>query len=100
MAGRRQIKKKQSSVLDVEETKQKEADRQKYSKKVKEYTHYRIGRKLSENVAPYTEQEINGQNLIIKSPAILRILTKWCEELWTKFDKENFFTERAEPVIL
>lgn len=38
-----------------------------------------IGRKISENTPQFTEQEITGQNLIIKSPAILRILTKWCE---------------------
>ena len=31
---------------------------------------------------------------------MLRILTKWCEQLWEKFEKENYFAERAEPVVL
>lgn len=35
---------------------------------------------------------------MIKSPAILRILTKWCEELWNKFKKKNYFLDREENV--
>jgi hypothetical protein len=44
-----------------------------------------IGRKISENTPLYTEEEIKSGYLSIKSPAILRILTKWCDELWAKF---------------
>ena len=62
-----------------------ESHKEKYEEKVKGYTNYLIGRKISENTVPYTEEEIKSKNLIIKSPAILRILTKWCEELWEKF---------------
>lgn len=36
----------------------------------------------------------------IKSPAILRILTKWCEELWAKFENENYFWERKDGLSL
>jgi hypothetical protein len=46
---------------------------------VKDYTHYLIGRKISENTPKYTQKEIQSKNMPIKSPTILRILTKWCE---------------------
>lgn len=36
----------------------------------------------------------------IKSPEILRILTKWCEELWNKFENENYFWERKDGLAL
>ena len=35
---------------------------------------------------------------MIKSPAILRILTKWADELWDKFSKKNYFLDRDESV--
>lgn len=35
---------------------------------------------------------------MIKSPAILRILTKWADELWDKFSKKNYFLDRQENV--
>lgn len=53
------------------------AAQEKYAAKVKEYTHYAIGRKISKNVAVYSEEEIQSGHLTIKSPAVLRILTKW-----------------------
>ena len=30
----------------------------------------------------------------------MRILTKWCEELWQKFSTENYFTNRTEAIQL
>lgn len=57
-------------------------NKEKYKEQVKEYTHYAIGRKISKNIQTYTEEEITSGHLTIKSPSILRILTKWCEELW------------------
>ncbi len=39
---------------------------------------------------------MNSGHLIIKSPSILRILTKWCEELWDKFKTKNYFIDREE----
>ena len=47
--------------------------------KVKEYTNYKIGRKISENTHHYTKAEKMGKNLVIKNSAILRLLTKWSE---------------------
>ena len=54
---------------------------EKYAEQVKDYTHYVIGRKISKNVPVYSDSEIEEGHLTIKSPAVLRILTKWCEEL-------------------
>ena len=70
----------------TQEEKEKNRRSEKYKEKVKEYTEFLIGRKISENTPQYTEEEIENKNMKIKSPAILRILTKWCEELWVKFD--------------
>lgn len=55
------------------------SNKEKYTAQVKEYTHYAIGRKISKNVPIYSEEEITSGHLIIKSPSILRIITKWCE---------------------
>ena len=52
---------------------------EKYSEQVKDYTQYIIGRKISKNVPTFSEQEIEEGDLTIKNPAVLRILTKWCE---------------------
>lgn len=65
-----------------------------YKEQVREYTHYAIGRKISKNIQTYSEEEIQSGHLNIKSPAILRILTKWCEELWEKFATKNYFLDR------
>jgi len=53
--------------------------------KVKQYTSYLIGRKIPESFTKYTDDEIKSKNMIIKSPEVLRILTKWCEELMRPF---------------
>lgn len=52
-------------------------EKEKYRNKVKEYTHYAIGRKVPESYQPYTNKEIESANMAIKSPSVLRILTKW-----------------------
>ena len=90
----------QKSVLAIEEqigdNSSAEIINEKYAEQVKNYTHYVIGRKISKNVDTYSESEIEEGHLTIKSPSILRILTKWCEELWSKFEKKNFFLDRGE----
>ncbi len=61
--------------------KMKEKEKEKYRSKVQEYTSYKIGRKLPDSTRPFTEEEISSHNLKIENPQILRILTKWCDEL-------------------
>ena len=73
---------------------------EKYKEKVQEYTHYEIGRKIPESVHCYTEDEIRSKHLVIKSPEILRIMTKWCEELWDKFENENYYIDRSEGLTM
>jgi hypothetical protein len=38
--------------------------------------------------------------MIIKSPAVLRILTKWCEELMRPFENDNYYSDRSESIRL
>jgi hypothetical protein len=57
----------------------KKVEDEKYRARVKAYTSWVIGRKISENVSQYSEAEISSMHMMIKSPAVLRILTKWCE---------------------
>jgi hypothetical protein len=38
--------------------------------------------------------------LSIRSSTILRILTKWCDELWGKFENDNYFMERTDGMGL
>ena len=64
---------------------EKKKDEDNYRAKVKGYTSWSIGRKIPENVAQYSDTEIASKHMVIKCPAILRILTKWCDELWGKF---------------
>lgn len=65
---------------------------------MRSYTHSLIGRKVSENVELFTAKEIDSSTLVIKHPAMLRILTKWCEELWNKFKTRNYMINREEGV--
>lgn len=58
--------------------KNKQEEKEKYKAKVKEYTHYLIGRKIHQNTPEFTATEIENGSINIKSPQILRILTKWC----------------------
>jgi len=75
----------QDSVTMSQEVKNNEisklshSNNEKYAAMVKDYTAYVIGRKISKNIEIYSEEEINGGHLMIKSPAILRILTKWAD---------------------
>ena len=56
-----------------------------------------IGRKLSENVSQYSEEQIKGGNFKAKNTQVLRILTKWCHELEKYFEKINeLVVEREE----
>ena len=73
---------------------------EKYKEKVQEYTHYDIGRKIPETVVCFTEDEIKRGHLTIKYPEILRIMTKWCEELWNKFEDENYYIDRSEGLYM
>ena len=55
------------------------SESEKYKLNVKEYTHFLIGRKIPEDVPIFSEKEIKSMSIDIKSPSMLRILTKWCE---------------------
>ena len=71
--------------ISVKEAEKKSIDdiktEEEYEKKVKKYTSFLIGRKISQNTELFTEEQINSKIITIKSPTILRIMTKWCEEL-------------------
>lgn len=58
-----------------------------YRDKVKSYTKFLIGRKISKNIAKYTDEEIKDGIFFVKSSATLRIITKWVEELLEYFQK-------------
>jgi hypothetical protein len=45
--------------------------------KVKAYTKYLIGRKISKNTSKYTDEEIEDGIFFVKSSGVLRIITKW-----------------------
>ena len=49
--------------------------------KVKKYTKYLIGTKIPRNTPKYTEEEIENGIFFIKSSAILRVISKWLEDL-------------------
>ena len=38
--------------------------------------------------------------MVIKNPTILRILTKWCEELENKYFDQNYFLDKDEDILL
>lgn len=52
-----------------------------YYEKVKAYTKFVIGRKINKNTPRYTNPEIENGIFFVKSTSILRIITKWVEEL-------------------
>ena len=60
-----------------------EKEKQEYQQKVKSYTSYQIGQKLSKNFKPFSDLEIESGNLTLRNAEIIRVLTKWCEELET-----------------
>lgn len=55
-----------------------------HQEKMKKYTSYKISQKINPNTETYTESEINSGFFEVKSTAVLRVLTKWIEELQTK----------------
>ena len=71
-----------------------------YEEKVKSYTGYVIGQKISKNVPKMTEDEIQSQSMQISSSSILRIMIKWCEELEEKFSDPDYFLERDEGFLM
>ena len=36
--------------------------------------------------------------MTIKNQTILRILTKWCDQLWQKFEEPNYYSNRSENI--
>jgi hypothetical protein len=52
---------------------------------VKEYTKFFINRKISPNTPKFSDQEIKEGNLRLKNSALMRVVTKWCEELRKNF---------------
>lgn len=70
---------KGTNTTAIQDPSMKKIEDDKYKSRVKSYTSFLIGRKISENVSLYSEAEINSSHMIIKNPAILRILTKWAE---------------------
>ena len=72
--------------------------KEQYKAAVKEYTSILIGRKIPENCPTFNEKEIENGKMIVKSPKILRMLTKWCEELWKKFSEVNYYSNRSELI--
>jgi hypothetical protein len=53
-----------------------------YREKVKAYSSYAIGRKIPKNTPKYTDFDIQCGVFFVKAPSILRIITKWVEELY------------------
>lgn len=53
---------------------------------------------MSENVNLFTENEISNEHLVVKHSSILRILTKWCEELEGKFTNADYMKEHLESI--
>jgi anaerobic ribonucleoside-triphosphate reductase len=50
-----------------------------YSEKVRNYTKYIISQKINKNTPKYTEEEIENGIFFVKSPSVLRVITKWVE---------------------
>ena len=73
-------------------------EKERYRNRVKEYTHYAIGRKVPESYQPYSNKDIEATNLAIRSPAVLRILTKWSEELRNKFITPDYYAALSDAI--
>ena len=76
--------------------KKSQKEKEEYAEKVKEFTAYQIGRKLSKNTKTFSKEEIEEGKLEINDSALLRILTKWCEELEGVFKPTTIFS-KEEP---
>lgn len=69
-------KEKRNKVKGYEPTMSDQSDSQ-YREKVKGYSSYVIGRKIPKNTIRYSSKEIQFGVFFVKSPSILRIITKW-----------------------
>ena len=69
----------------------------KYAEKVKEYSKHLIGQKLSKNIQPFSKRQIEEGELEVSNSALMRILTKWCEELETNFEEIG---RRDQPFLM
>jgi hypothetical protein len=78
---RKRAQSREALELQKELEKMKLEEGEKYRSKVQQYTSYKIGRKVPESTRPFSEEEISSRNIRIDNPQILRLLTKWCEEL-------------------
>ena len=65
---------------------------------MKKDSSWSISRKVDQNVPMYTEHEIKNQEILIKHPSILRILTKWCVQLSKKF-QQNYFLNNFDYIF-
>lgn len=65
---------------------------------MRQYTEYSVGRKVPEGTGTYSEKEAQTMNITFKSPAVLRILEEWCDELLEKFRQPNYFQNKSVSV--
>lgn len=65
---------------------------------MRQYTEYSVGRKVPEGTRTYSEKETHTMNITFKSPAVLRILEEWCNELLEKFRQPNYFQNKLVNV--
>ena len=88
---------KRKSLSEGKTGSKKEINREqkKYAEKVKSYSKYLIGRKLSKNIQSFSSVQVEEGNIISDNSALMRILTKWCQELDVNFSsikgREEFF---------
>ncbi len=60
------------------------------------YTSYLIGQKLGDGNAPFSEYDIKSGTFKLNSSAMMRVLTKWCEELEDCFNGKSIL-QRETP---
>ena len=66
--------------------------------KMKKDKLFAIGQKIPSYVKPFTKNDMREKKLKVKNSAILRILTKWAENLEKIFeDPETFIRNRVYP---
>ena len=97
--GSEEKKKENEKMVKEKETMMKDKsqkEKEEYAEKVKEFTFFQIGRKLSKNTKKFNKEEIEEGKLEINDSALLRILTKWCEELKSVFKPTTIFS-KEEP---
>ena len=68
----------------------------KYKEQVDSYTTELIGAKISPNTPKFEAAQIQNSDLVLKNPAMLRVVTKWIEELEGYF-KEDSILKREHP---